>query len=406
MKEEAGIIVVGAGPVGMSAALALYREGIPVTVLEALDEPFVDQRAATIHPPTIGMLDQLGLAEHIIPEGLIAPVYRFHDRVSGEIVAEFDLRELRDELRFPYVLQYEQYKLVKKILALYGGKPGFEVRFSSRVAEVRQDEDGVSLVVERPDGGREAFQASYLVGCDGGRSDVRKYAGIHFEGFTYPEPFIKIGTYHDFMEANPRVAIRNYFSDPEEWCNLFKVKGEHDRPIWRGVFPMRPGETEAQALGSEMLEARLQRFFPRSGRYDIAYANVYNVSQRVATTMNKGRILLAGDSAHVNNPIGGMGLNGGIHDAVNLTDKLARVWKGDVRPELLDRYTRQRRYAAVEFIQALTISNKKLMDEGDPAVRQRSLDALRRSCNDRKQRRIHMRRAALLESWEASLEVE
>lgn len=390
----------------MVLALALHREGVPVTVLEALDEPFVDQRAATTHPPTLAMLDRLGLTARILPEGLIAPVYRFHDLATGEVVAEFDLGELQEELEFPYVLQYEQYKLVSKIQTLASGAPGFDVRFSSKVVGFVQTDDYVSVTVEHRDGERRQLRASYLVGCDGGRSSVRKSAAIEFDGFTYPEPFIKIGTYHDFMEHDERIVLRNYFSDPEEWCNLFKVNGEDGCPIWRAVFPLRRGETGEAAREPAALESRLQKFFPKRDAYEIAYANVYTVSQRVARTLNKGRVLLAGDSAHVNNPIGGMGLNGGIHDAVNLASKLARVWKGTGEPGLLDRYTRQRRKAATDFVQAQSIANKKLMEERDPVIRQRNLDALRRIGDDRQQRRAFMRRAALIESLEASAQVE
>ena len=164
-----------------------------------------------------------------------------------------------------------------------------------------------------------------MIGCDGGRSTVRKLAGIEFEGFTYPERFIKIATSFDFGVANPKVAFRNYFSDPTEWCNLFKVQGKRPPGLWRAIMPIQADETDEIALSPERIEARLQKFFPNSGRYEIEYVNVYGAHQCVAATFRKGRVLLAGDSAHVNNPIGGMGMNGGIHDGINLADKLARV---------------------------------------------------------------------------------
>src|SRR5207302_2471941 len=115
--------------------------------------------------------------------------------------------------------------------------------------------------------------------------------------------------------------------------------------------------------------------------YEIEYVNVYPVSQCVAATMRLGRVLLAGDAAHVNNPIGGMGMNGGIHDAVDLADKLARVMHGEAEDDLLDLYSRQRRHAAVTYVQAQTIANKRLMEERDPAVRSGNFDALRRTAD-------------------------
>jgi 3-(3-hydroxy-phenyl)propionate hydroxylase len=112
----------------------------------------------------------------------------------------------------------------------------------------------------------------------------------------------------------------------------------------------------------------------------------------------KGRVLLAGDSAHVNNPIGGMGMNGGMHDAFNLVDKLAAVLHGAASQDLLDHYNRQRRHAAVSYVQAQTIANKRLMEERDPAVRARNFEELRRTAEDPQRAKAYMRRAALLES--------
>ncbi len=406
MAEKDPVVISGGGPVAMILALALYRAGVPFIALEALHEPFIDQRAASYHPPTIEMLEALGLTDEIIPEGLKSSAYRFHDRVTGDVVVEFDLADLESEVKYPYVLQYEQYKLVRKILSLHGGKPDFDVRFSHNVTGFTQHADHVDVAVELGDGSREVIRASYLVGCDGGRSVVRKAAGIDFVGFTYPEQFIKIGTYFDFSEQNDKIVYRNYFSDPDEWCNLFKVNGEPPKPgIWRCVIPMRIGETEAEAKSPAALQARLQRFFPKDGDYEIAYANVYTVSQRVAETLNAGRVLLAGDAAHVNNPIGGMGLNGGIHDAVNLAAKLAPLWKGEAAPELLDLYTRQRHKAAVDFTQTQTIANKKQLEERDPATRKIRLDELRRIGDDRAASRAYMRRAQLIESLESAATV-
>ena len=396
-KANARVIVVGAGPVGMVCALALNKRGIPVTVFEQEPAPVKDQRAASIHPPTLEILDELGVTQKIMPLGLVSTCYRFHDRVTNSVLAEFDLQSMRDEFRFPFVLQYEQYKLTAAIAAEYAGSGDFDVRFSHCVTGASQTADTVEVEVTSPTG-RERVQAAYVIGCDGGRSTVRKLAGINFEGFTYPEQFIKIATSFDFERVNPDVVFRNYFSDPEEWCNLFKVRGERPEGLWRGVFPLRTDEEKNSALSPEKIEARLQKFFPKLGPYQIEYVNVYDVHQRVAATFRKGRMLLAGDAAHVNNPIGGMGMNGGIHDGINLADKLARIIKGNAEEDLLDLYDRQRRHAAVTYVQAQTIANKRLMEERDPAVRQANFDELRRTADNPEAARRYMRRAALLDS--------
>src|SRR5215813_7454281 len=391
------VVIVGAGPVGMVCALALNRQGVPVTVFEQEPAPVEDQRAATIHPTTLALLDELGVTQKILPLGLISTTYRFHDRVNRSVVAEFDLDRMRDEFKFPFVLQYEQYKLTASIFAEYANADDFDVRFSHSVTGLTQRADGVEIAFNSP-GGEGKLQADYVIGCDGGRSTVRKLAGIEFEGFTYPERFIKIATDFDFGTVNRDLVLRNYFSDPDEWCNLFKVRGKRPPGLWRAIFPVSNEEPDEVALSPERIEMRLQKFFPRSGRYDVEYVNVYPVSQRVAATFRQGRVLLAGDSAHVNNPIGGMGMNGGIHDGINLAEKLARVIKGEANESLLDLYSRQRRHTAVQYVQAQTIANKKLMEERDPKTRAAHLDELRRTAEDSESARRYMRRAALRDS--------
>lgn len=396
-QSSTRVVIIGAGPVGMVCALALHRRGIPVTVLESEPAPVKDQRAATIHPSTLEMLDELGIVEKIASHSLASSVYRFHDRPTGELVAEFDLGRLGDEIPFPYVLQYEQYKLTASIAEEYANDSDFDVRFSHTFTGLTAARNGIEAEYTSP-AGPERMTAAYVIGCDGGRSTVRKLAGIEFEGFTYPERFIKIATSFDVKTVRPNLSLRNYFSDPDEWANLFKVPGETPGGLWRLILPIGQSEDDATALSPERVEERLQKFFPKTGPYPVEYVNVYSVNQRVAATFHKGRILLAGDSAHVNNPIGGMGMNGGIHDAINLADKLAQVIHGEADDDLLDLYSRQRRHAAVNYIQAQTIANKRLLEERDPAVRRNNFDQLRRTAEGLDSARAYMRRAALFDS--------
>jgi len=294
-------------------------------------------------------------------------------------------------------LQYEQYKMTASIAAEYANAGDFDVRFSHSVVGLAQTSDHVDVEVATPDG-QETLRFDYLIGCDGGRSIVRKLAGFGFEGFTYPEQFIKIATPFDVATLNPNLVLRNYFSDPTEWCNLFKVRGEEPGGLWRAIFPLQEGEDEDTALQPERIEARLQKFFPKPGRFETRYVNVYGVHQRVASSFRQGRVLLAGDAAHLNNPIGGMGMNGGIHDGLNLAGKLARVVHGEAGDDLLDLYSRQRHHAAVKYVQAQTIANKRLMEERDPVVRRKNFDDLRRTAENPETAKAYMRRAALYDS--------
>lgn len=402
MREHSNrVLVVGAGPVGMVCALALNRAGIKVTVFEQESAPVQDQRAASIHPTTLEMLDALDVTHTIVPRGLISETYQYRDRQTGNLIAEFNLTDLRDEFKFPFVLQYEQYKLTRDIAATYANESDFDVRFSHRVGAVTEFADHVEVEVEGPHG-TQRHTGEYIIGADGGRSTIRKAAGIAFEGFTYEENFVKIATGFDFQSAHPDYAYRNYFSDPDEWCNLFKVRGEAEAGLWRAIFPTRLGESAQDAVSPSGIEARLQKFFPKKGNYEIAYANVYGVNQRVAETFRKGRMLLVGDAAHVNNPIGGMGMNGGIHDAINLAGKLSLVIGQNGSDALLDLYSRQRRHAATAFVQAQTIANKKMLEEKDAAARQAKFEEIKRIAGNRDAARQFMRRASLLESLQTA----
>ncbi len=407
MTDSNRVIVVGAGPVGTVLALALRRQGIGVLLVEALAAPEKDCRAASCHPPTIKILERLGLLELGREQGLISPVMHFHDRPTGEVLGRFDFARMQDPPEHAYVLQWEQYKISGSILEMLKADPGCEVRMGTRLESYAENADGVTITVTGPDGAREDLTGRYLVGCDGGRSTVRKLADIEFEGFTWPERFLKIDTRFDFASLGDHIANRNYFADPDEWLNLFKARGEDGSGMWRAVGPTLPEQSEEELLDPAALEARLQKFCPRDEPYEIVTVALYKVHQRVAVTFNKGRVLLAGDAAHVNNPVGGMGMNGGIHDAMNLADKMARIWFEGAAPEpLFARYTRQRRKGQLDGVQAQSIANKKTLAEKDPAVRAANLDQIRQASADPAQHDAFIRRACMIDSFAAAEAVE
>ncbi len=404
------VIVAGCGPVGAVLTLALVKAGIPVTLIEQLPDAAEDQRAATIHPPTVAMLVDLGLEKQMFAEdasgGMPAPLFHFRDRASNALIAVFDISLLKGEVPYPYVVQWEQYKLVHAALPHIKASGLGEVRFSTKLTGLAQTDAHVEATVTNAAGETEKLRGQYLIGTDGGSSTVRRQAEIAFEGFTWAERFIKIGTSFDFGSTGQGYCTRNYFSDPDEWINLFKVKGYGPPGIWRGVFPVPEQETDEAALSLAGIQRRLQGIHQKSGDYEIPYYALYAVHQRVAATFNKGRVLLAGDCAHVNNPIGGMGMNGGIHDAVNLAAKLADVWFGRAEAGVLDRYTRQRRKAQVDYVQAQTIQNKKALEEKDPVIRRGHLDELRRTSEDVALHKKYLYRSSLIDSLNSANAVE
>jgi len=368
------VLIVGAGPVGVTAALLLAQRGLPVTVLEAEAQPIIDYRASTFHPPTMDMLEVSGVTAGLLAMGRICPTFQYRDRREGKI-AEFDLGLLRDDTRHPYRVQCEQFKLVDFVLQRLAELPQVDVRFAHRVDAITQSDAGVEALVTTPSGG-ERFAGRWLVGTDGGRSTVRKSLDVDFEGSTYPERFLVAGTTFDFRSAIPDLCSVHYIADADEWVTLLEIPD-----MWRFITPVYEG-TDDEALSDQFIESRLQGFVPRGTRYDIQVRAIYRAHQRVAATYRKGRAFLAGDAAHLNNPIGGMGLNGGLHDAVDLAARLARVWHGEASTELLDGYERKRKPVVVNAILAQTAQNKRLLEERDPEVRRQTLERWRRLAAD------------------------
>jgi 3-(3-hydroxy-phenyl)propionate hydroxylase len=396
MPTQRPVLVAGGGPVGVIAALALARQGIPVHVFEAEARVNDSPRAATTHAATLEMLDELGLVDEVIRRGLIEPKFRIWDRAAREVIAEFDFGLLANDTRFPYVVQCEQHKLANMAIERLRGFAHASVDFCARVTSLEQLDDRIDVAVESANGTRQ-ISGSYLVGADGGRSTVRKALGIAFEGYTHQERFLVLTTSFAF-DAEYAQCSRNYFTDPDEWCALFKVSGEDGNGLWRVLFPTRVEETDEQALDEAAVQGRLQRFFPKRGPYPVVHRNLYNVHQRVAASFGRGRVFLAGDSAHVNNPLGGLGLNFGIHDAVELSALLGNVLRGEAAAHSLDQYDRFRRPLNVEYVQLQTIANKKRLEEKDAAVRAANNEALRRTAADPAAHRAYLLRASLIDS--------
>jgi 2-polyprenyl-6-methoxyphenol hydroxylase-like FAD-dependent oxidoreductase len=245
------VVVVGAGPVGVVCALAL-AQGLRVALIEA--EAAVDRapRAATTHPATLEMLADLGLIDDVIGQGLVARAFQFWDRVSGERVAEFDHAALAQDTRFPFVVQCEQHKIANIGIERLSALPGITVTMGARLVGFVDHGTAVTIEVERNDR-TSTVSARYLVGCDGGRSTVRKQLGISFEGYTHPERFLVLTTPFDFT-IDRGVCLRNYFSDPDEWANLFKVSGDDGRGLWRVVFPTRSDESDVEACSDAAVQ--------------------------------------------------------------------------------------------------------------------------------------------------------
>jgi 3-(3-hydroxy-phenyl)propionate hydroxylase len=390
------VIVAGAGPVGLLTALALAARDIRVLVLEAEPDLTIDLRAGTYHPPSLEMMAPYGITQDMHKTAIKVPRWQIRDRKEGLIV-EWDVTEIADLTPFPYRLHLEQHRLTPIIYSKLKAHPNADVRFSHEVTDVEQTADSVRVTARTP-GGQEKFEAPWLVGADGGRSTVRKCIGLEFEGFTWPERFVVVSTTDDY--ARHGYTLNAYVSDPEEWVAVFKMPDDGPPGMWRVIFPVPEDEDDAVTLSEELVERRMQRFVARSGRYPVKYKSIYKVHQRVANDFRVGRVLLAGDAAHLNNPMGAFGLNGGIHDAFNLTDKLGRICRGEGDPNLLDLYVRQRRSVNLEYVQEFSIKNLKRLNEKDEGERQKNFADLRQQAATREGRREFLRISSMIASVE------
>ena len=383
--QRRNVIVVGAGPVGTVAALACARRGLTVTLLEAQERIDDSPRASTTQPPTLEILAELGLIDEYLRVGLVSRTFQFWDRATLRLIAEFDFARLAGETAYPFVVQTEQHKLANMAIARLEAMANVEVRMGARVTSVTQNGDSATVYLEE---GR--LLADYVIGADGGRSTVRKSLGIEFEGYTWPERFLVITTKFDFQAALG-CCLRNYMADPEEWTNLFKVAGDDFKGRWRAVYNTRADESDAEALSDAAVRARLSRISVPERERDYLHLNLYAVHQRVAKSFRDGRVFLCGDAAHVNNPIGGLGLNSGIHEAWHLANLLKN--DGD-----LDSYERIRRPLNIRYVQEQTIANKRRLEERDPAQRAKRFEELRATAEDPQLHKAFLMRASLLES--------
>ena len=388
------ILIAGAGPVGLVAAAHLARAGVPVTVFEQGPTLSEESRASTFHPPTLDMLHELCAAEPLLTQGLKAPTFQYRTKKQG-LLAEFNFAAIADATRHPYRVQCEQSKLTRILYEQMRGHPNFDLQFGSAVTGVSQDGAGVEVTIER--GGRsEKRTGRYLIGADGASSAVRRSLGIEFEGFTWPDRLLVVSTPFDFFSVIPGLSSVSYVADPERWYFLLQIPG-----LWRAMFLVNEDASDERVQTREFAQSLMAGVIPGISNYEISHITLYKVHQRVAKTFKLGRAFLVGDAAHINNPLGGMGMNGGIHDAVNLAARLAAVWRGEAAEAELERFDKQRRLVTLEYIQKYTIQNKKNLESPGDEFR----DSLRAIAADPARTRDYLMRVSMIASLARAAEL-
>lgn len=391
MTDARDVVVAGAGPAGLVAALALARAGVGVTVLEAETRFPADGRASTFHPPTLEMLERLGVAGRLVDLGLKAPTFQYRRSVDESLIAEFDLSLLADETRYPYRLQCEQ-SLLTPLLSEAFMQAGGELRFGSRVSGITQGDGEVTVRVGGPNEDEYELRARWLIGADGAHSVVRRDLGIAFDGKTVPELFLVIETEADLRDLIPGLAYVNYVVDPLRWYVLLRTQA-----VWRILVPLHAGEQAIQGADlASVARQQLDQLAPWARDIVIVGQNVYRVHQRVASEFAVDRCLIIGDAAHLNNPLGGMGMNAAIHDAYFVAGMLSEVLAGRAQAEDLTRLLSSRREMFIRHVQNLSEGNWERLREPDEARREANARALRAIADDRDAATEYLRKSSLL----------
>lgn len=395
VETQPTVIIAGMGPVGMTAALALALKGIPVTILEAGDDLATESRASTFHPPSLEILKDLGVVDELMESGLKAPgfQYRGHNR---ELIAHLDMALLENDTEFPFRIQNEQGTLTRIIRRHLEEMPHVTLRYGAPVERVEMGR--TCAYVFLPGDGREpSYRADWLIGTDGAGSAVRQSLGIAFEGVTYPERFLVASTTHDFLDDFDDLAYVSYVYDPDDWGVLLRTP-QH----WRVLFPIDEDESDEAAQHPDRIEERLQGVIALDEPYPVAHSTIYKVHQRLAATFGQGRVLLAGDAAHINNPLGGMGMNSGIHDAHAAVEAISFALAGGDPTQAVETYARVRYDAAAVDVQKNTQKNYEEMRQQDDKERSERKNEMADIAADPVRAREYLLGTSMISSFEKS----
>lgn len=398
MSERKTVVIAGAGPVGMVAALRLAQAGLDVTVYELGDDLSVDSKASTFHLPTMELCEELGVIDEMLEQGLKVPLFQQRDRKGG-VIAELDMSLLKDETKYPYRLQLEQSKFTRIVRPHLDALPNAHLVFGTRVASAEDHGDYAVAILD--DGTR--VECDWLIGCDGANSMVRQSFGFEFPGETFAERFLVMSTTFEFRDVMPDLAEVAYITDPDEWMVLLKTP-DH----WRCLMAVGPDEDDAAAVSNERMQERLNGVLADAGHgpvdFPIIGSSLYRVNQRVAQNFAINRILLAGDSAHMNNPLGGFGMNSGIHDAWSAADVVIAVEKRGVDAHSAAQiHGTVRSEACHSYVQANTKKNFKDMQEQDEQARQERNAMLRGLMDDPEAQREYLRQTSMLTAARAAI---
>ncbi|MGJ7542406.1 FAD-dependent oxidoreductase [Variovorax sp. LT1R16] len=358
MASAIDVVVVGAGPVGLATALGVATAGGRVLILEKALELNTSPRAMAYPFPSLEALERLGVLDAITEKAYIGNGCGFINFRTGEQFSQ-SLEVLKGHVPHPYGLQLGQGD-VSSILVEALSREGVEVQWGCPITSISQDEAAATVVYAGADGKPISVRAAYVVGADGASSAVRDLAGFQFPGMTWPDRFVSTNIRYDFAAHGlPSAAWR---IDSEYGAVIARIDKSD---LWRYTF------RESEQLPLEGLEERIHKHFERGlygGSYELVQFAPYRMHQRCVENFRRGRVLLAGDAAHVTNPVGGMGLSGGFMDAYVLADALSAVLKGRANEVVLDFYAARRKEIFTGIVSPVATTLKGMLfdpPEGD-----------------------------------------
>ena len=381
--KDLSVIVVGAGPVGLLTTLRLARAGIKTTCVEALDAIDNSPRAMAYHPIAVKELDRAGVLGDVRKIGSAGRGICWRQTKTGEVIANLK-RETNDQ--YPYEnLVIGQHELAAVILEHLKRYNSATVGFSTKVEAIDQSSgEDVKVTVSNPDGRSSVVRATYVVAADGGRSTMRRLLDISFDGFTYEDQLVSTNVYFDFEKYGWEDG--NFVIDPEHWALIARI---NHNGLWRVSYGEKAGLSYEQLC--ERMPWKFSELFPgtKPPDYKLDQMSPYKLNQRCASTYHKGRVMLAGDAAHLCNPFGGLGLTGGILDAAAVSDAIIGIFEGKASDTILDKYAEVRRKIFVDTVNPASQANKMRLHDSDPETigeRDPFLEMLRHATPEQKQR--------------------
>jgi len=383
------VLIVGGGPVGLMTALGLARGGVPVTVLEAENDIVYSPRAISYAWPILPGLELFGVLDDMISTGHTIDERCWRIFKTGETIV-YNHDAVRDITERPYNLTLGQDLLAKVILQHLKRYPDVTIHWGTRFTGLRQTSNNV-IVTAEAEGAPVEFVADWVVAADGGRSAVRKAAGLTMDGFTWPQRFVVTNIYFDFEKYGWNSG---YLVDPTYGAVVYKINLDG---LWR--FTFAEDTTKPLETVLERIPRFIETVLPGDKKYELVLHTAYNMHQRTAATYRVGRVLLAGDAAHITNPTSGFGLMGGIYDSFALSEALAAVVHEKAGDEILDRYSESRRKIYLEVTSPISTESLRLVfNSSDQDRLNKDLTLLRNRKNDPEAMRKFLSAPAALET--------